>query len=100
MLLGLLIEVYTHCVQVLALFHQAVEILTSLEKVIQVLMHHILHFVELLFHFEQLISLGWVLPFLQKLVDVGVWQTLLVHVFHCVFIVPRTAREILSEVHD
>ena len=63
-------------------------------------MHHVLHFVELLFHFEQLISLGWVLPFLQKLVDVGVRQSLLVHVFHSVCIVRRAALKVFSEVHD
>lgn len=72
LLLGLLVEVDGHGTQVLAAGHQRVEVLPSLEDVVQVLMHDLLDFEQFLLDFHQLVRLVWVLPFLQEVLDIRV----------------------------
>ena len=61
-LLGLLIEVDGGSVQIVALCHKFVHGLAAFQQVLQVLMHDVLHILQLLLNAQQLVSLEGVLP--------------------------------------
>lgn len=70
LLLSFLVKVNADRIEILALRHQIIQVLTSSEDVIKVLMHNFLNFKEFLFYFHQFVGLVRVLPFDEEIIDV------------------------------
>ena len=66
-LLGLLVEVHTQRTYVFALLHQLVQVLPPLQQVVQVLVANVLHLLQLVLQFLQLVHFLRVLVFFDKL---------------------------------
>lgn len=100
LLLGFLVEVDGYGAEVLTSSHQCVQVLATLQDIVQVLVHYLFHLKQFFFDLHQFIGLVWVLPLLYEVSYIWVRKLTAAHVDDGVLVDGRVTSEVLSKVEE